>query len=140
MELQDREAVYRQVIDAINHNDAHALNQFLAEDLIDHNPIPGQSMGRKGFQEWMASARTSFPDLHGTIDEVMTASGNRVVGRVHWQGTQHGPFAGLAPTHKPVVFAVIHIVRFEADIIVEWWGVADIFSAVQQLGGKVVLA
>jgi hypothetical protein len=53
------------VIDAINRNDVSALDQFLAEQLIDHNPIPGQSPGRVGFKEWMASARTSFPDCMG---------------------------------------------------------------------------
>ena len=139
MPLQDRESIYRQVIDVINRNDTGALNYFLAEDLIDHNPIPGQSPGRSGFKEWMASARTSFPDLQGTIDDVMSASGDRVVGQVRWHGTHLGPFAGLPPTHKPVVLSVIHIVRFESDTIVEWWGIADIFAAVLQLGGNVVL-
>ena len=139
MQPQDRETVYRQVIEAINRNDAAALDQFLAEHLIDHNPIPGQSPGRTGFKEWMASSRTSFPDLHGTIDEVIIASNDRVVGRVTWHGTQRGPFAGLPPTHKAVTLPVIHMARFEADIIVEWWGIADIFAVVQQLGGRVVL-
>lgn len=32
------------------------------------------------------------------------------------------------------------IERFEGDTIVEWRGVADLLSAVQQLGGKVVMA
>lgn len=138
MQPQDHESIYRQVIDAINRNDATALDQFLAEHLTDHNPIPGQSPGRTGFKEWMTSARTSFPDLQGTIEDVIVASNNRVVGRVTWYGTQRGPFAGLPPTHKAVALSVIHIVRFELDTIVEWWGVADIFGAVQQLGGKVV--
>ena len=87
----------------------------------------------------MASARTSFPDLQGTIEAVIVASNDYVIGRVTWHGTQHGPFAGLPPTHKAVELAVIHIVRFKTDTIVEWWGIADIFDAVQQLGGKVVL-
>jgi predicted ester cyclase len=77
--------------------------------------------------------------LHGTIEDVMVASHDRVVGRVTWHGTQHGSFAGLPPTHKAIALPVIHIVRFAAETIVEWWGIADIFGAVQQLGGKVVL-
>jgi predicted ester cyclase len=120
------------VIDAISRDDPAVLNRFLAEDLIDHNPIPGQSAGRMGFKEWMASARISFPDLRGSVETVLPASGNHVVGRV----TQHGPFAGLPPTHKPVALAVIHIVRFEKDLIVEWWGMADLLGAVHSLGAK----
>jgi steroid delta-isomerase-like uncharacterized protein len=138
MQPGDSVSVYRAVIDAINRNDAAALDDLLADQLIDHNPMPNQSPGRTGFKEWMAAARSSFPDLHGTIEDLIV-SGDRVVGRVTWQGTQHGAFAGLAPTHRQVVFSVIHIVRFEADTIAEWWGVADIFGAVQQLGATVML-
>ena len=67
------------------------------------------------------------------------ADSDYVVGRVTWHGTQHGPFAGLPPTHQAVELYVIHIVRFEAEVIVKWWGIANIFGAVQQVGGKVVL-
>jgi predicted ester cyclase len=70
---------------------------------------------------------------------VLVANGDRVVGRVTWHGTQHGPFAGLPPTHKTIALKIIHIVRFEAETIVEWWGIADLFGAVQQLGRNVVL-
>jgi len=68
----------------------------------------------------MASARTGFLDLQGTKEDVFVTNNDYVIGRVTWYGTQHGPFAGLPPTHKAVELAVIHIVRFEADKIVEW--------------------
>ena len=139
MQLQDRKFIYKQVIDAISRNDEAVLDLYLSEELIDHNPIPGQPPGRAGFKEWMASARTSFPDLQGTIEDVLLAQDDYVIGRVTWHGTQRGPFAGLSPTHKVASLPVIHIVRFEEDKIVEWWGVADIYGAVLQLGGKVVL-
>ena len=51
MQPKARESVYRQVIDAINRNDTRILDQFLAEELIDHNPITDQSLGRRGFKE-----------------------------------------------------------------------------------------
>jgi steroid delta-isomerase-like uncharacterized protein len=139
MQGQSRESIYRQVINAISRNDEKALDEFLAEHVVDHNPIPDQAPGRVGFKEWMASARMSFPDLHGIVEDVLPAGDNHVVGRVTWHGTQHGPFAGLPPTHKPAALAVIHIVRFEAELIVEWWGVADLFGAMRQLGGRITL-
>ncbi len=138
MPPRDFISIYRSVIDAINSNNAAALDDLLAEQMIDHNPIPNQTPGRAGFKEWMAAARRSFPDLHGTIEDLI-ASEDRVVARVMWHGTQHGPFVGLDPTHKQVAFSVIHIVRFEEDTIIEWWGVAGILGAVQQIGGMVVL-
>jgi steroid delta-isomerase-like uncharacterized protein len=138
MQLQDRRSIYRQVIDAISRNDTAVLDQFLAEELIDHNPIPGQSPGRAGFKEWMGSARASFPDLQGIIQDVILADSDYVIGRVTWQGTQRGPFAGLPPTSRPATLAAIHIVRFEAGRIVEWWGIADLLGTIHQLGGNVV--
>jgi hypothetical protein len=36
-----------------------------------------------------------------------------------------------------VAFEAFHIVRFDAGLAVEWWGTADLFGALTQLGGKV---
>jgi steroid delta-isomerase-like uncharacterized protein len=126
--------VYRQVIDAVNRGDLDALDVLMTDDLIDHNPIPGQPPGREGFKEWMSSVRTSFPDLVGTVDDCFGA-GDKVAGRVSWRGTQRGPFAGLPPSNRPVAFQAFHIVRFEDDRITEWWGIADIASAIAQITG-----
>lgn len=111
MQPGDNDLAYRTLINAINRNDVAALDNVIAEQIVDHNPIPNQSPGRTGFIEWMNVARTSFPDLNGTIEDIL-ANGDRKVGRVTWQGTQHGPFAGLPPTHKPVKFCIVHIMRF----------------------------
>jgi hypothetical protein len=67
-------SVYRQVITAISQGNAQVLDDLLTSDMVDHNPMPQQSPGRDGFKEWMAAARTSFPDLHGTIEEVMASA------------------------------------------------------------------
>jgi predicted ester cyclase len=125
---------YKRVIEAISRNNALALDQFLAEELVDHNPAPGQSPGRKGFNERMAAARSSFPDLQGTIEDVIVAGDAYVIGRLAWHGTQQGPFAGLPPTHTATRLAATHIVRFEQEKIVEWWG--DIFGAVLPMSGQ----
>jgi steroid delta-isomerase-like uncharacterized protein len=138
MQFWDRASIYRQVIEAISRNDGTVLDQFLAQELIDHNPIPGQSPGRAGFKEWMASARASFPDLQGTIEDVILADSDYLIGRVTWQGTQRGPFAGLPPTNRAATLAAIHIVRFEAGRVVAWWGIADLLGTIHQLGGKIV--
>lgn len=81
--------MYRQGIDAISRKAAAVLDQFLAEELIEHSSIPG-----------------------------------------------HSP--GLHPTNRPVTLPAIHTVRFEADRIVESWGIADLLGAIHQLEGKVV--
>jgi predicted ester cyclase len=79
MQPSDPILIYRQVIAAISRGDADALDALLAEHILDNNPIPNQSPGRAGFKEWMTTARSSFPDLQGTIEDVI-ASGDRVAG------------------------------------------------------------
>jgi steroid delta-isomerase-like uncharacterized protein len=125
--------VYRRTIEAISLGDADALDALLAPDIVDHNPIPGQPAGRNGLKHWMRSVRASFPDLDGAVEDVV-AEGDRVAGRVTWRGTQAGPFAGAAPTGRPVCFTAIHIVRLEHGRIAEWWGAANLHDALGQIG------
>lgn len=138
MKEVDRVSLYRQVIVAISRGDTQVLHDILAPNIVDHNPVPMQSPGREGFKEWMAAARSSFPDLRGEVEDVLI-SGEFVIGRVTWRGTQRGPFAGLPATQKQAAFDAIHIVRFDGPTIAEWWGVANLLAAINQLGGKVVL-
>jgi len=109
--MEDHKRTYRQIITAITAGDHDALNDLMAADLVDHNPIPGQAPGLAGFKQWMAAARAGFPDLRGTVEQALP-EGDLVAGRVVWRGRQRGAFAGAAPTGRPVVFEAYHIVRF----------------------------
>lgn len=125
--------VYRRIIAAIGRGDADGLDDLVAADVVDHNPIPDQVPGREGFKQWMAAARTAFPDMHGTVDDVI-AEADRVAARVTWHGTHHGEFVGIGATGRQVSFAAFHLVRFAEGRAVEWWGTADLLGALQQLG------
>lgn len=128
--------VYRQVFDAVNRGDEAALDALLTEDVLDHNPIPGQAPGIPGFRQWMRYVRAAFPDVHVAVEDTMS-QGDRVAGRVTWRGTHQGPLAGIAGTGRPVEFTAIHIVRFENGKAAEWWGVADLLGALMQTGAQV---
>jgi steroid delta-isomerase-like uncharacterized protein len=127
---------YRRIVDAISLGDADHLEELLAPDLVDHNPIPNQAPGRDGFMQWMAAARTAFPDLRGTVEDVV-AEGDLVAARTTWEGTHLGEFVGVDPTGTRVSFAAFHLVRFSAGRAVEWWGTADLLGALQQLGATI---
>ncbi len=51
-----------------------------------------------------------------------------------WRGTHEGPLAGVGGSGKAVRFTASHIVRFENGKAAEWWGVADLLGALQQIG------
>jgi steroid delta-isomerase-like uncharacterized protein len=128
---------YRRIIDAIGQGDGAGLDELIAPDVVDHNPVPDQAPGRDGFKQWMAAARTAFPDMRGTVEEVI-AEGDLVAARMTWHGTHRGEFVGVGPTGKRVSFSAFHLVRFSQGRAVEWWGAADLLGALQQLGATVV--
>ena len=86
-----------------------------------------------GFKQAIAGLREAIPDLHLTIDE-MISSGDKVWARMTARGTHRGSFMGFAPTGKPFAIAVMDVCRFEGDKIVEHWGVPDRFALLHQVG------
>jgi steroid delta-isomerase-like uncharacterized protein len=128
--------VYRRVIEAVSQGDSDALDGLMAQDMVDHNPIPDQTPGLEGFKQWMTSARASFPDFQGTVEDVI-AEGDRVAGRITWRGTHQGTFLGLLPTNREVAISAFHIVRFADDRVADWWGTADLLGGLMQLGASI---
>lgn len=128
--------IYRRIIQAISQGDSDALERLIAPDVVDHNPIPGQAPGLEGFKQWMTSARASFPDLQGSVEDVI-AEGDRVAARMTWHGTHKGDFVGVPPTNKRVAMTAFHHVRFARGRAAEWWGTADLFGALQQVGATI---
>lgn len=122
---------------AVSSNDESNVDELLAPDFVDHNPVPDQQPGREGFKQWMRSARRSFPDLQVHVEDVV-AEGDRVAGRVRYRGTHAGPLAGVAGTGRHVEFEAFHVVRFQHGQITEWWGTADLFGALMQAGARLV--
>ena len=128
--------VYRLVFDAVNRGDEAALDDLLTEDVLDHNPIPGQAPGIPGFKQWLRYVRTAFPDVHVSVEDTVS-QGDRVAGRVAWRGTHRGTLLGIAGSGRPTEFTAIHIVRFENGKTAEWWGVADLLGALLQTGARI---
>jgi predicted ester cyclase len=109
--------------------------ELLAEDLVDHNRMPGQPEGRAG-DVWAARLiRKAFPDLHFTAD-VVFSDGEHVTGRWTMTGTNTGPFDlfGLPPTGRPVTMTGQEIFRGEGGLFVEVWHQEDVPGMLSSLG------
>ena len=132
----DPKETYRGIIEAISRGDPDMLERLIAPGVVDHNPIPGQAPGLEGFKQWMASARASFPDLQGSVEDVI-GEGDRVAARMTWNGTHQGDFVGVPPTNRRVAMTAFHHVRFEGGRAAEWWGTADLLGALQQVGATI---
>jgi predicted ester cyclase len=130
------EAAYRRLMDAVGAGREDQVDELLAAEFVDHNPLPGQSPGPTGFKEWMRAARAAFPDLTASVRDVV-ADADRLTGRVRYRGTHGGTFLGIAATGRTVDFEAFHFLCFRNGRIVEWWGTADLLGALHQIGGRV---
>jgi predicted ester cyclase len=109
--------------------------EMMADDLIDHNPYPGQPPGRDGHDWAVAMVRRAFPDLRFHAD-VVVADGDFVAGRWTMTGTNTGTFDlfGLPPTGRPVTMTGQEIFRVQDGKFAEVWHQEDAPGMLRQLG------
>jgi steroid delta-isomerase-like uncharacterized protein len=130
---QDKALARRFVAEVMNTGNLAAADEFIAPNLVVHNPVPGQTPGREGFKQTFATLRNAFPDLHFTIEDLL-ADGDKVMIRSTYQGTHQGELLGFPPTGKPVAVMGIDLLRVADGKIVEHWGTYDQMEMLHQLG------
>ncbi len=117
-----------------NKGNFEATTTYVAADFVDHNPaIPNQPPGAEGARQVFAAYKAAFPDLHFTIEDIMT-EGDKVVWRWTSTGTNTGSMMGMPPTGKQVTVTGIEIYRTIGGKIAERWGNFDQLGLLQQLG------
>jgi predicted ester cyclase len=96
---------------------------------IHPNPTPNKDGVRKLYH----ALRGAFPDFHADI-HWQAADGSLVTTYKTYHGTHKGPFLGVAPTGRLIHFETVDVMRVREGKITEHWGVANLFSLMQQLG------
>ncbi len=81
MSAEENKALVRRAYEAINQNNLDALDEIVASDIVDHDPVPGQGPGLEGVKQYFSSMHTAFPDFQMDIED-MIAEGDKVVARV----------------------------------------------------------
>lgn len=134
MPADDNIVKVRRFMDEVfNKGNMKATDEFMAANIVEHNPFPGQGPGVEGFKQGVSALRQAFPDLHIAIDD-MFAAGEKVVIRSTMKGTHKGNFMNIPPTGKQFSAEGIDIVLMSGGKAVEHWGVTDIMTMMQQLG------
>ena len=99
-----------------------------------HDPIsPDLPLGPEGVRARTGTYVDAFPDCRVNIDDI-AASGNIVVARWTWTGTNTGQLLGMPPTGRPVRINGIHWLRIDGEQIGETWVAADNLGIMIQLG------
>lgn len=130
----NNEAIVQRFIDeVINQGRYEVCDEIVAEDFIELDPLPGQRQGREGLKEVIAMMRAAFPDIHWVTDESIS-SGEKVVTRFTWTGTQRGPFLGIPATGRPVTVKGVVIDRLVNGRMTDSRILMDTFGMMVQLG------
>jgi len=109
------------------------FDELFADEFLDHTPQPGRTPDKAGARQLYEVLRAAFPDFHADI-HWQAADGNLVTTYKTYHGTHEGEFFGIAPTGRKIQFETVDAMRVVAGKITEHWGVANLFSLMQQLG------
>jgi steroid delta-isomerase-like uncharacterized protein len=130
----DHAATARRMYELISAGDIDGFSENLADDFVEHEVTPGLAPTKAGVQDFFRMQRAAFPDMRMVADDVI-ASGNKVVARVRYTGTNQGAFMGMPATGKRVDVQLMDMFLFGDDGRVhEHWGVMDALALMQQIG------
>jgi steroid delta-isomerase-like uncharacterized protein len=128
--MSQAEDVLQGIYEAINTGNLALLEKYVAPDYIEHTD---GFQGVEPFAQQIAAFRAGFPDLHVTIDDLLT-DGDRFASRTTVTGTHTGDLMGMPATGKRISVEAVDIGRIENGQAKERWGGLNMFSMLSQLG------
>src|SRR5436190_3475001 len=111
---------------------AKILNEFLAEDFIEHDPAPGIPPTRDGWKQLFKMFAEATPGYHVIND--LIAEDDKVVAHITAYGKHVGTIFGIPATNKEFSMKGIVIWRLKNGKITEHWAQTDMVGMMIQLG------
>ena len=116
-----------------NHQRFEVAEDIVVADYTNHDLIPGETPGREGLTQFIRLTHTMAPDIHYTVEDMLT-EGDKVVTRWTAMGTQQGEFVGIPPSNRQFTISGIAIHRLAGEKVAEAWNNWDALGFMQQLG------
>lgn len=133
-DIDANKKVVREFIDGLfSRGYLDAVDTYLSEDFVNHDPPFGVSTDREGMRAAGARFRAAFPDWHSEV-HLLVAEADLVAEHFTARGTHRGEIMGVAPSGREVVLPGINIFRVREGRITERWGRLDDLGFLQQLG------
>jgi predicted ester cyclase len=136
MSTEDLRAFERHFVEEWNKGKAAAMaviDETVATNIVSHRETGEEIHGLKDFKQLVSGIFDAFPDIHWTIDD-MVSEGDKVAVRFTLTGTHKGVYMGVPPTNKKGTMWAIEILRFVGGKSVESWSRMDTLGLMQQLG------
>jgi steroid delta-isomerase-like uncharacterized protein len=116
-----------------NKGNLDIIDVYVDENVVSHDPFPGQAPGAKGIHETMELFLRAFPDKRIIFND-MLAENDKVMIKFTTVGTHKGEFMGLPASGNAISYEEVLILRLQNGKIVEHWAVADTLGFMQQVG------
>lgn len=111
------------------------LGEVFAEDVVDHDPAPGQAPGVQGIKDFWHTFRTAFPDVD-LEPQTIVADEENVAVVLSVSGTHRGTFMGVEPSGRRFSVRGVQVGRFEDGKLAERWGTTDEATLLSQIRGE----
>lgn len=135
MSTEENKQLVRDFVEiVINNRNLDAAGDYVAEDMVELVPFPGQGPGLAGLKDVLTGLFAAFPDMHWTIEEQIAEEAN-VLTRFTWTGTHEGAFFGVAASGRKVSVWGMVIDSLEQGKIKRTRILMDAFGLMQQIGG-----
>ncbi|MFF3336368.1 ester cyclase [Streptomyces sp. NPDC002888] len=118
---------------AWDRGEVDALDGLLSPDYRRRSSPAEEGQSLREFKASIIAARSAFPDLATTIDEIV-AEGDRLAVRWHSSGRHQGSFLGVPPTNRSVEVDGATFARFEDYMVVEEYVTWDPRTLLAALG------
>jgi steroid delta-isomerase-like uncharacterized protein len=123
-EAENEAIVQRWYDELFNQHNLDVIDELIAPPAPHHQSFPGELSSREDTRETFAAIFAAMPDIHNTVDEIMS-DGDLVVAR--WTGTAtfQSDLAGVAATGEQETFSGINIFEITCGFISESWAEVD---------------
>jgi predicted ester cyclase len=134
MTPEENKALVRRFYEEIDKGNIEAMDEFVGEDYLDHNPppFPGLSPGREGLKQAFKMFWEATPGYHHIEEQI--AEGDKVVTRLTSYGKHEGDLPGAPRTGNEMKMTSITIHRIANGKLVEKWAEKDMISLLVQIG------
>lgn len=130
--IEHKRIVQEFLDETYNKGNLKNTERYVTPDFIYHSR--GEDIeGIEGYNEWVSSDRSIFPDIRFTIVDSIAESG-RVASAFIVEGTQKKEFRGLPATHRKFETVGMNIFHFKDNKIKEGWVVVDALTAALEIG------
>jgi len=132
MTMTNAEIVADKLLRQWNDRDLTAIDEYMAEDHIDHNPMRNQARGSAGVRALIGA----FLERGDVRCDILTSFGEDelVATRYTLTITHKGDFMGVPAAGKTTVSHIVQIDRVVDGKIIETWGESNRHAVIEELG------